>query len=808
MKTNIALFTLAVVGLVAVFALQPLFDTPMPPRISVTNEDLLQIAEQTARELAIPVDDAWVSSTWIARPDMERILKDSRELRRRAASDPVIGPRLHGYRVTYWRKDAAKQPPHGWVEVSPTGDVVAARRFAQEQDPAPEADPDDLRRKADAFVASRTLPGAPATEFESVRPDVHLSRTDHLFRYRVPTDFPSGDVAYLLGVYFIGPELAGWNLIEENTDGSPLAFNEGGMFAGFFGTVITMLGLLVLLGIIYLKKYHAGEVGVGAGALLLLGMMLLCIAGELATGRESATFTQIGVMPAFQVALFNSGFKIFFVHIPISVLVFLGWSVGESYARERWGDRLASFDALIKRDPINATVGNSLLRGLFLAPPALALALAISAIPVLGGWASPRLDFIPRAFGYAVGPWAVIIESASNALFVATVAYLFVIAALRSRVTRPVAVLLAVGLGTLVTWNVTLDPTWIAIVAGVGLALSGAFAFIAFDLLASVVTLFTASLLGFLIPLLRVADGAVFTEALAALLLPVGTLLAVAGFGIMTRREVEYTYDDLAPHVRRIVERERVKAEIDAANRIQAALLPDGDPAIRGVTISSHYRAATEIGGDYFDFLDLDDGRVGVAFGDVAGHGLTSGIVMAMAKAALLVQVDYDATPTRVMDVLNENVMRTAPRRMMMTFFFGILDPEKRIMRFSSAGHLDPYLYRKSTGTLECLSSWGYPLGIARREPFRELVVQFQPGDRLVLYSDGLIEAIDDSGEPFGFDRFEATLSRAALGTTEEIKKAVLQSVKKFTGNRPPEDDQTLVVIGFDAEGAKVARSA
>ena len=222
--------------------------------------------------------------------------------------------------------------------------------------------------------------------------------------------------------------------------------------------------------------------------------------------------------------------------------------------------------------------------------------------------------------------------------------------------------------------------------------------------------------------------------------------------------------------------------------------------------MASHYRAATEIGGDYFDFLPQSTGEIGIAFGDVSGHGLTSGIVMAMAKAALLVQVDYDASPRAVLDVLNEIVMKTAPKRTMMTFFFGLLDPRTQTLKFSSAGHLDPYVFRAATGRLEPLSSWGFPLGVKRREPFREHMVEFATGDRLILYSDGLIEAVDDDGEPFGFDRFERTLMDSGHLTADEIKKALLQSVKKFTRNRPPEDDQTLVVVGFDEPASGVVR--
>jgi sigma-B regulation protein RsbU (phosphoserine phosphatase) len=241
-----------------------------------------------------------------------------------------------------------------------------------------------------------------------------------------------------------------------------------------------------------------------------------------------------------------------------------------------------------------------------------------------------------------------------------------------------------------------------------------------------------------------------------------------------------------------------VKAEIDAANRIQAALLPIESPKLSGASVASHYRAATEIGGDYFDFLPMPNGDIGIAFGDVSGHGLTSGIVMAMAKSALLVQVDVDPSPRTVMNVLNEIVIKTAPRRIMMTFFFGLLDPASQRLRFSSAGHLDPYVFRASKRKLEALSPWGFPLGVRRRDPFREHTVDFTPGDRLILYSDGLIEAIDDDGEPFGFERFERVLLDAGHLSAEEIKKTLLGSIRRFTRNRPPEDDQTLVVVSFD----------
>ncbi|HEY0787314.1 MAG TPA: PP2C family protein-serine/threonine phosphatase, partial [Thermoanaerobaculia bacterium] len=510
--------------------------------------------------------------------------------------------------------------------------------------------------------------------------------------------------------------------------------------------------------------------------------------------------TQMGGLDARLTALSQLGFKVLFLDLPLALLTFLAWSVGESFARERWGEKLASVDALLRRHPFNATVGESLLAGWLLAPAVAASALLVAALPLTVGWAAPRVTD-PEFFiwGSAGGPATAVLMALGEAILFPPVAFLFILAWFHRRRLLPVGVLLAILLGA--AWQVVsvpIEPLTVAIVFGFGAAAAATLVFLGWDILASAVAVWGASLLVCLIPFIRAADGAPEKNAMIALFAPGALVLLVGAIGTATRRYITYEYEDLAPHVRRIIERERVKAEIDAANRIQAALLPRSEPEVPGATFASHYRAATEIGGDYFDFLPLGDETVAIAFGDVAGHGLTSGIVMAMTKAALLVQVDHDPTPVRVMEVLNTTVMKTAPKRMLMTFFFGILDPAEQRLRFASAGHLDPYLYRASEKRLVPLSSWGFPLGVRRRDPFREEQVVFETGDRLILYSDGFIEALDDDGEPFGFDRFEKVILASGTRSAADIKHALLSSVKKFTRNRPPEDDQTLVVISFE----------
>jgi hypothetical protein len=794
-----------VAGVLALVILIPHYDA-VQPGVSITRGDAQRIAGPEAVKLGIPVDKAWTTTIWVNAPHIERELEKDPERRRRAALDPAIGPRLGGYRVTYHRRDLEKFIPYGYIYVGMNGEVLAARLRQRPETPGANATEAHLRPKADAFIKSHKLPGAPSPVFESARPQVLRSRTDWTFRYRVPTDFPIGNVVTYVWVHYNGDRFAGWDLIEEYADGAPFRFDSeiSGAFLGFAALYITLLLLLL----IFLKKYHAGEVGVRTGSFLFAVTMILLIAGSFIVSPAASENTGLGSISAQQTAWAIGGFQLLFVGMPLAVLVFFAWAVGESYARERWGHRLASFDAILRRDPINATVGNSIFVGLLTAPAVAAMAFLVGLIPLMTGTAHASAGNGSFNILNLGGPVAQILSSAVDAISATVVAILFVLAyGHRKRVLWAglLAAVVLMTIGTVATPPI--DPQLPRLLFGFGGGLAAIAIFLRYDLLSAATSLFFGStLIGFL-PLLSASSGEMRRQMLITLAVPAIAAVAVAVAGMITRREVVYSYEDLAPHVKRIVERERVKAEIDAANRIQAALLPLESPTVIGATVASHYRAATEIGGDYFDFLELPSGEVGIAFGDVSGHGLTSGIVMSMAKAALLVQVGYDASPRAVLDVLNDIVIRTAPKRIMMTFFFGLLDPIKQSIRFSSAGHLDPYVYRANSGKIEMLSSWGFPLGVRRRDAFREHSVEFSAGDRLILYSDGLIEAVDDDGDPFGFDRFEHTIRGNGHLSADEIKKSLLTAVRKFTRNRPPEDDQTLVVVAFEEISSDSMRS-
>jgi len=794
-----------IAGTIIVLALLPRFNAGQPRGIRLTRGDARAIGEAAARQLGIPVDRTWEIISFRGSQLLNKELRDDSKRRLAANDDAVIAPRLGSYYVHFFYPNGPKYPEQGYVFVSPqTGDVIGAHHTLRDDEGGGHPTEAQLRGRADAFVRSRKFPGAPSPQFESARPTVMHTRTDWVFRYRVPSKFFGDKIALYLNVYFNGDQFGGWDLAQEYADGR--AFNgDSSDIALVLGRFAVLFTVLIILLVIFLKKYHAGEVGVNTGALLFSVLLAVLVAVDMLMGAAMSEGTGMGSLSALQVALSQVGFKFVLLDFPLALAVFLGWSVGESYARERWGERLASFDAILRRDPMNATVGRSILNGALTAPAVAASAFLIGLVPLLLHKAYPSTGSGTEYIAYLSGPGLVNLFAFTDAMIYPIIAGLFVLALANRRRVLWLGVAIAIVLGTVGgTTDLPIGPWHVCVLFAWGGIAATIAVFLLFDLLSSAVALFGGAIIVWTAPLLSVSAGHMRTQLSIASLTPLVLLALFAVAALLTKREVVYAYEDLAPHVKRIIERERVKAEIDAANRIQAALLPLDAPLMAGASVASHYRAATEIGGDYFDFLPQSDGEMGIAFGDVSGHGLTSGIVMAMAKAALLVQVEVDPSPRAVLNTLNEIVIKTAPKRIMMTFFFGLLDPTTQQLRFSSAGHLDPYVYRADGGRLEPLSSWGFPLGVRRRDPFREHMVEFSPGDRLILYSDGLIEAVDDDGEPFGFERFEQVLRDAGHLSADEIKKTLLNSVRKFTRNRPPEDDQTLVVVSFEEPVARV----
>ncbi len=244
-----------------------------------------------------------------------------------------------------------------------------------------------------------------------------------------------------------------------------------------------------------------------------------------------------------------------------------------------------------------------------------------------------------------------------------------------------------------------------------------------------------------------------------------------------------------------LADRVVVRDELEVARQLQAELIADRSPKVDGWAFAFSYRTANTIGGDYYEFIPLPDGRLFVAAGDASGHGIAAGLVMAVANATLKLAVDQNPEPVSVAEMVNGALYRTGGPRAFMTLFCGLLDPTTGHFDYVCAGHPFP-LHRRSDGSLEELGTGCLPLGLRATVPLRASSVTIGPGETLVIFSDGIPEMLDGEGRAFGFDRLQESARSGA--SAQQIHDTILRSVDTFAGDAPALDDRSLVVIRND----------
>jgi sigma-B regulation protein RsbU (phosphoserine phosphatase) len=244
-------------------------------------------------------------------------------------------------------------------------------------------------------------------------------------------------------------------------------------------------------------------------------------------------------------------------------------------------------------------------------------------------------------------------------------------------------------------------------------------------------------------------------------------------------------------------EKERMQQELDTARRMQMAILPERRPDFPGIDFFAHLEPATEVGGDYFDYHLLDDGRLVFVVGDVSGHGISAGTLVSMSKSCIFNQLRTSFEVEPVMGAMNEMVCGALAEKLLMTLCYCIFDTAAGRLSYSIAGHPFPYLLPADGSELRELDISAYPLGVTRRARFQTAEVEFASGDMFVFYSDGIVEATNPREEQFGFQRFEQTIAAGRNQDAESIAAGILREFDKFRDGVPHDDDVTLVTIGI-----------
>jgi serine phosphatase RsbU (regulator of sigma subunit) len=249
--------------------------------------------------------------------------------------------------------------------------------------------------------------------------------------------------------------------------------------------------------------------------------------------------------------------------------------------------------------------------------------------------------------------------------------------------------------------------------------------------------------------------------------------------------------------------RERLERELALARSIQTSFLPAQVPQVAGWSFAASLEPARHVSGDFYDFIPLPGPRWGVAIADVADKGMPAALYMALARTLIRAHApDYPDDPAACLLAANGQILTDARSDLFVTAFYGILDPETGVVDCANAGHNPPYLYCPADGSVETLVNTGMALGVIADMPLGKRRIRMAPGDSLVCYTDGVVEAHDQDIRAFGTERLLAEITAAGAQPAQGLHDRILSSLGAFVGDRPPFDDVTLVVVSRDSRSA------
>ncbi len=242
----------------------------------------------------------------------------------------------------------------------------------------------------------------------------------------------------------------------------------------------------------------------------------------------------------------------------------------------------------------------------------------------------------------------------------------------------------------------------------------------------------------------------------------------------------------------------RMKRELNYAREIQLSMLPKGDAVIDNVAIAGVSIPATEVGGDYYDYFQISDNEIGLFICDVSGHGVASALMLSALRSSMHLILDDSKNPKEVIDKLNKMIRKTQSRKMFVTAVLALIDTNAEKCRLYNAGHLPPYRISGETGEIFRIRKHGIALGamqtVDRSDIDNVVTFDFKKGDKVVLYTDGVNEAMNSQRAEFGLDNLEFYLNANSGKSSRELMDGLVNEVKKFCGDADQRDDLTLLI--------------
>lgn len=342
------------------------------------------------------------------------------------------------------------------------------------------------------------------------------------------------------------------------------------------------------------------------------------------------------------------------------------------------------------------------------------------------------------------------------------------------------------------------SPFYLSYLLLLPLALLFAFIVYRYDLLTVILAIVSARVLLDLI-LVGLVPGSLF-GIIGILVIGMAAVFFLFGVYLVFRPDSAENYDNYIPeYVTRIAEKERLLRELEIARSVQMRFLPQKDPDLPALDIVSLCQPAMEVGGDYYDFIRIDERYMSVLIGDVSGKGVSAAFYMTMVKGIIKTLARRTRQPAELLAEANEIFYENAPRDVFITVIYGVFDLKEMTLTVASAGHNPLIVFKHKEGTTDMINPRGIAIGLDEGKRYRELIeektISIEEEDIFVFYTDGVSESMNETQEIYGENRLCRTIENAAHLPPISIKQMVIESVAQFTGKAAQHDDFTMIVV-------------
>jgi len=625
--------------------------------------------------------------------------------------------------------------------------------------------------------------------------DISRTETAEIYKFTLKSKVnPYPDLTDTYQFEIIGNRIVEfqWKKLVDENKIRPLEKNKEMMIAAILQIIIWLIIILIIL-ILLVRKLRKDELEfkrafrMGIAAAVLVFISMTTAAGKF----HWETALVGGIVGAFAL---------------IGMLIL--FSVADACTRETWPEKLEVTDLLFQRKGAVRETGTAILRSFFLT----GLTLLLFGAWVLGttsldiGYLYPG-NHMMNAFITLPNALSVITKNIIIALFIGYTFLCFWPGYLKRKIPtdKPLfIVLLALSFDLGGMHLVLFHPPHLGALLVFPIALIWAYAVYRYDLLTILLSFFGVNLLLDLVLILLLPENVFSFQGMAGIIF--GVLFFLLGGYLVFRSRSAKDYETYIPaYVDRIAEKERFLKELEIARGVQMRFLPQKVPYFPSLEIVSLCQPAMEVGGDYYDFIQVDERYMTVLIGDVSGKGVSAAFYMTMVKGIIKTLSRIIKEPAALLAEANEIFYENAPRDVFITIIYGIFDLQEKTLTVASAGHNPLIVWRSRTGKTDMINPKGIAIGLEHGERYSSIIeetcIPIEENDVFVFYTDGVSEAMNSDDEIFGEEQLRLIIEKNAHLSPQQLQEKVVAAVAEFSDKVPQHDDLTMVVVKVRPKG-------